>query len=109
MVMTVECLFISRNEFSYGFHLDAEPAEADSNRRADNKLHCIGNLVLILLFLLSNHASPLNYSFMDMLQFCDKMPNQLGHAYVDCDKHSSMPTVSYTIGGKQFNHTPEEV
>ncbi|WJX22464.1 phytepsin [Trifolium repens] len=40
--------------------------------------------------------------------FCDKMPNQLGHASVDCDKHSSMPTVSYTIGGKQFNHTPEE-
>jgi hypothetical protein len=45
--------------------LDAEPAEAESNRRADNKLRWIGNLVLILLFELSNPASPLNYSFMN--------------------------------------------
>jgi hypothetical protein len=46
---------------------------------------------------------------MDMLQFCDKMPNQLGHASVDCDNLSSMLKVSYTIGSKQFDHTPEEV
>jgi hypothetical protein len=35
--------------------------------------------------------------------------NQLGQAYVDCDKLTSTPKVSYTIAGKQFDLTPEEV
>jgi phytepsin len=43
------------------------------------------------------------------LQLCDKMPNPLGQAAVDCGKLSSMPKVSFTIGGKQFDLTSEQV
>ena len=39
---------------------------------------------------------------------CDKMPNPLGQSAVDCAKISSMPTVSFTIGGKKFDLAPEE-
>ncbi|KAK2447872.1 aspartic proteinase [Trifolium repens] len=39
---------------------------------------------------------------------CDKMPNPLGQAAVDCGKLSSMPKVSFTIGGKQFDLTSEQ-
>lgn len=39
---------------------------------------------------------------------CDKMPNPLGQSSVDCAKISSMPKVSFTIGGKKFDLAPEE-
>jgi hypothetical protein len=92
-----------------GCCLDAEPAEAESNRRADNKLRRFGTLVSNLLFEFSNPASSLNYSLVMILQLCDKMPNPLGQSSVDCAKISSMPKVSFTIGGKKFDLAPEEV
>ncbi|KAM1108628.1 hypothetical protein ACFX13_005334 [Malus domestica] len=41
-------------------------------------------------------------------ELCEKMPNPLGQSAVDCGKLSSMPSVSFTIGGKVFELTPEE-
>ncbi|KAK7303330.1 hypothetical protein RJT34_14233 [Clitoria ternatea] len=39
---------------------------------------------------------------------CDKMPNPVGESSVDCQKISSMPNVSFTIGGRVFDLKPEE-
>jgi len=33
----------------------------------------------------------------------------MGESAVDCSRLSSMPAVSFTIGGKEFELTPEEV
>ncbi|XP_027367478.1 aspartic proteinase-like [Abrus precatorius] len=41
-------------------------------------------------------------------ELCDKMPNPMGESSVDCDKISSMPIVSFTIGGKVFDLAPPE-
>ncbi|XP_057986458.1 aspartic proteinase isoform X2 [Hevea brasiliensis] len=41
-------------------------------------------------------------------ELCDRIPNPMGQSAVDCGSLSSMPTVSFTIGGKIFNLTPEE-
>ncbi|GLT29419.1 hypothetical protein SLA2020_042900 [Shorea laevis] len=41
-------------------------------------------------------------------ELCDKMPSPMGESAVDCGSLSSMPTVSFTIGGKVFNLSPEE-
>lgn len=41
-------------------------------------------------------------------QLCDRMPSPMGESAVDCGKLSSMPIVSFTIGGKVFDLTPQE-
>jgi phytepsin len=41
-------------------------------------------------------------------QLCEKLPSPMGESAVDCDSVSSMPSVSFTIGGKTFNLKAEE-
>ncbi|CAN4124179.1 unnamed protein product [Withania somnifera] len=41
-------------------------------------------------------------------EFCERLPSPLGESAVDCGKLSSMPTVSFTIGGKVFDLSPDE-
>ncbi|KAK6265010.1 hypothetical protein SCA6_020444 [Theobroma cacao] len=41
-------------------------------------------------------------------ELCDRVPNPMGESAVDCGSLSSMPTISFTIGGKVFDLTPEE-
>lgn len=44
-----------------------------------------------------------------LLQLCDRLPSLKQESLVDCSKVSSMPTISFTIGGKTFPLTPEQV
>ncbi|XP_055805093.1 aspartic proteinase-like isoform X1 [Solanum dulcamara] len=41
-------------------------------------------------------------------ELCERLPSPLGESAVDCGKLSSMPTVSFTIGGKVFDLSPNE-
>ncbi|XP_057962427.1 aspartic proteinase-like [Malania oleifera] len=41
-------------------------------------------------------------------ELCDRMPSPMGESAVDCESLSSMPSVSFTIGGKTFDLSPEE-
>ncbi|KAK7359801.1 hypothetical protein VNO77_01766 [Canavalia gladiata] len=41
-------------------------------------------------------------------ELCNKMPNPMGESSVDCEKISSMPIVSFTIGERVFDLAPEE-
>ncbi|KAJ4703925.1 Aspartic proteinase [Melia azedarach] len=41
-------------------------------------------------------------------ELCDRMPNPMGESSVDCEKISSMPSVSFTIGGKVFDLSADE-
>ncbi|XP_068661479.1 aspartic proteinase oryzasin-1-like isoform X2 [Aristolochia californica] len=40
---------------------------------------------------------------------CERLPSPMGESVVDCNKIASMPSVSFTIGGKAFKLTPEQV
>lgn len=42
-------------------------------------------------------------------QLCDRIPSPMGESAVDCNSLSSMPRVSFTIGGKVFDLAPEQV
>lgn len=46
---------------------------------------------------------------MVKLQLCERLPSPMGQSGVDCASISSMPTVSFTIGGKNFDLSPHEV
>jgi phytepsin len=39
---------------------------------------------------------------------CERLPSPMGESTVDCDALSTMPNVSFTIGGKTFALTPEQ-
>ncbi|KAJ4826247.1 hypothetical protein Tsubulata_044547 [Turnera subulata] len=41
-------------------------------------------------------------------ELCDRMPSPMGESAVDCGNLSSMPTVSFTVGGKVFDLDPHE-
>ncbi|KMZ70101.1 putative Aspartic proteinase [Zostera marina] len=41
-------------------------------------------------------------------ELCERLPSPMGESVVECDNLASMPTVSFTIGGKTFALKPEE-
>ncbi|KAL9260673.1 Aspartic proteinase A1-like protein [Drosera capensis] len=41
-------------------------------------------------------------------QLCERLPSPMGESAVDCASLSSLPSVSFTIGGKVFDLTPEQ-
>ncbi|KAJ8764619.1 hypothetical protein K2173_006701 [Erythroxylum novogranatense] len=41
-------------------------------------------------------------------ELCERLPSPNGESAVDCSSLSSMPSVSFTIGGKVFDLTPEQ-
>ncbi|ONK66772.1 uncharacterized protein A4U43_C06F11780 [Asparagus officinalis] len=41
-------------------------------------------------------------------ELCDKLPSPMGESAVDCNSLAGMPTVSFTIGGKIFDLTPDQ-
>nr|XP_048323590.1 aspartic proteinase-like isoform X2 [Ziziphus jujuba var. spinosa] len=41
-------------------------------------------------------------------ELCDRMPNPMGESTVDCGTVSTLPNVSFTIGGRVFDLSPEE-
>lgn len=45
-------------------------------------------------------------SYVDEL--CDRLPSPMGQSSVDCNHISSMPPVSFTIGGNKFELIPKE-
>ncbi|KAI4306114.1 hypothetical protein L6164_029422 [Bauhinia variegata] len=41
-------------------------------------------------------------------ELCERLPSPMGESSVDCNSLASMPNVSFTIGGKIFELTPEQ-
>ncbi|XP_057462718.1 aspartic proteinase A1-like isoform X2 [Actinidia eriantha] len=41
-------------------------------------------------------------------ELCDRIPSPMGESAVDCGSLASMPTVSFTVGGKVFELSPDE-
>ncbi|XP_062169056.1 aspartic proteinase A1-like [Alnus glutinosa] len=41
-------------------------------------------------------------------ELCDRLPSPMGESAVDCASLSSMPNVSFTIGGRVFDLSPEQ-
>lgn len=56
--------------------------------------------------LLKNQSSESIKTYLNNV--CEHLPNPNGEAAVDCDQIDSMPDVTFTIGGTQFNLTAEQ-
>lgn len=60
------------------------------------------NHVFVRSSLLQSHANL-------HLQLCERLPSPNGESAVQCSSLSSLPIISFTIGGKVFDLAPEQV
>ncbi|XVE51078.1 hypothetical protein DITRI_Ditri02bG0009700 [Diplodiscus trichospermus] len=102
------CIF----DGAYGVSMGIESVVDDSNGKSSGNLHdamcpaCEMAVVWMQNQLRQNQTQERILYYVNEL--CDRMPSPMGESAVDCGRLSSMPTVSFTIGGKVFDLDPEE-
>lgn len=79
------------------------------NQTQDQILSYINQVSQLSFFYSSILLHLLIYCLMMTLLLCDKMPSPMGESAVDCGNISSLPVVSFTIGGRTFELSLEEV
>ncbi|KAH9322338.1 hypothetical protein KI387_016977, partial [Taxus chinensis] len=103
------CSFDGTHGVSMGIASVVEKKQGDKARACGINAMCFSCETAVVwaqnqLFQNQTKSRILNY----VSQLCDRLPNPNGQASVDCDKMSSMPTVSFTIGNKKFDLTPDQ-
>ncbi|XVF26072.1 hypothetical protein REPUB_Repub13aG0268500 [Reevesia pubescens] len=97
---------------AHGVSMGIESVVDESNSKASGVLRdamcpaCEMAVVWMQNQLRQNETQDGILNYVNML--CDRMPNPMGESVVDCGSLSSMPPVSFTIGGKLFELSPEE-
>ncbi|KAE8689695.1 Aspartic proteinase A2 [Hibiscus syriacus] len=97
---------------THGVSMGIENVADESNGKSSGILHgatcpaCEMAVVWMQNQLMDNQTQDRILNYAD--QLCDRMPNPMGESSVDCKNISSMPPVSFTIGGKVFKLTPDE-
>ena len=97
---------------SHGVSMGIENVVDESNGKSSGILHsamcpaCEMAVVWMQNQLIENQTQDRILDYAN--QLCDRVPNPMGESTVDCGSLSSMPTISFTIGGKAFELTPEE-
>ncbi|KAE8728836.1 Aspartic proteinase A2 [Hibiscus syriacus] len=97
---------------THGVSMEIANVADESNGKSSGILHgatcsaCEMAVVWMQNQLMDNQTQDRILNYAD--QLCDRMPNPMGESSVDCKIISSMPPVSFTIGGKVFKLTPDE-
>ncbi|KAH9315179.1 hypothetical protein KI387_023806, partial [Taxus chinensis] len=102
------CSFDGTGDVSTGIAsvLVKDQEEAESARSSGMCAACEMAVVWAQNQLASNISKEQVMAYIN--QLCDRLPNPNGESAVDCNKISRMPTVSFTIGDKAFDLTPEQ-
>jgi len=80
------------------------------NDTEDQILDYVNNVSLLHLLLVLWRNCPCDNSCQQLrLQLCDRLPSPNGESAVECSSLSSMPSISFEIGGKLFELSPEQV
>ncbi|XP_004507671.1 aspartic proteinase-like [Cicer arietinum] len=97
---------------THGVNLAIESVVDESERKSSGGLHgascsaCEMAVVWMQNQLSQNKTQDQILTYINNL--CDKMPSPMGESSVDCEDISSLPVVSFTIGGRTFDLAPEE-
>ncbi|KAJ6956242.1 hypothetical protein NC652_007364 [Populus alba x Populus x berolinensis] len=80
------------------------------NDTEDQILDYVNDVSLLHLLLVLWRNCPCDNSCQQLrLQLCDRLPSPNGESAVECSSLSSMPSISFEIGGKLFELSPEQV
>ncbi|XP_021902724.1 aspartic proteinase A1-like [Carica papaya] len=95
-----------------GVSTDIEQVVDKNNQKASGGLHdtmcaaCEMAVVWIQNQLQQNQTKDRIFTYIN--EICDRLPSPMGESAVDCSSLSSMPNVSFTIGGKEFALSPSQ-
>lgn len=84
----------------------------DKHNEASNGVHdemcrvCEMAVVWMQNQLRRNETADRIFDYMNKL--CDRIPSPMGESAVDCNSLASMPNVSFTVGDKTFELTPQQ-
>ncbi|KAG6785233.1 hypothetical protein POTOM_010963 [Populus tomentosa] len=79
------------------------------NDTEDQILDYVNDVSLLHLLLVLWRNCPCDNSCQQLrLQLCDRLPSPNGESAVECSSLSTMPSVSFEIGGKLFELSPEQ-
>ncbi|KDO62073.1 hypothetical protein CISIN_1g010230mg [Citrus sinensis] len=98
---------------SRGVSMGIESVVPENNHRASGGFHdamcstCEMAVVWMQNQLKQNQTQERILNYVNEL--CDRLPSPMGESAVDCSRLSSLPIVSFTIGGKIFDLTPDQV
>lgn len=81
------------------------------NQTLEQVLNYISQVELLAKVCKTVRVSCFIFSFviLNCMQLCERLPSPMGESAVDCNSLTSMPIVSFTIGGKRFDLKPEQV
>ncbi|KAH9651954.1 Aspartic proteinase A1 [Citrus sinensis] len=97
---------------SRGVSMGIESVVPENNHRASGGFHdamcstCEMAVVWMQNQLKQNQTQERILNYVNEL--CDRLPSPMGESAVDCSRLSSLPIVSFTIGGKIFDLTPDQ-
>ncbi|CAH2047999.1 unnamed protein product [Thlaspi arvense] len=102
------CIFDGTRGVSMGIEsvVDMENTKSPRGLRDAGCVACEMAVVWIQSQLKQNMTQERIVNYIN--DMCERMPSPNGESAVDCSQLSKMPTVSFTIGGKVFDLTPEE-
>ncbi|XP_019170050.1 PREDICTED: aspartic proteinase-like [Ipomoea nil] len=101
------CTFDGNHGVSMGIESVVDEKEGRSAGIRNSECETCEMAVFWMQSLLSqNHTQDRILSYAN--EFCDRLPSPLGESAVDCGSLSSMPSVSFTIGKKLFELSPDE-
>ncbi|CAH9082277.1 unnamed protein product [Cuscuta europaea] len=101
------CTFDGTRGVSMGIESVVPEKEGRSNGRGDAECNtCEMAVFWMQSLLLQNRTADQILSSVNEL--CERLPSPVGESSVDCGQLSSMPTVSFTLGKKVFDLSPDE-
>ncbi|CAH9130810.1 unnamed protein product [Cuscuta epithymum] len=101
------CTFDGTRGVSMGIESVVPEKEGRSNGRGDAECDtCEMAVFWMRSLLLQNRTADQILSSVNEL--CERLPSPVGESSVDCGQLSSMPTVSFTLGKKVFDLSPDE-
>ncbi|XP_052178867.1 cyprosin-like [Diospyros lotus] len=102
------CYFDGSRDVSMGIEsvLDKNSDETPSSHGSAMCTACQMMIVWVQNQLKRNQTEEQILEYIN--QLCDRLPSPMGESAVDCSTLPSMPSISFTIGGKVFDLAPEQ-
>lgn len=104
------CSFDGQRDVSMGIAsvVDKETRETEASSSSNDAMCTACQMAVVWMQnqVSQNQTKEQILSYMN--QLCERLPSPNGESVVDCDQISSMPTVTFSIGNKQFNLTADQ-
>lgn len=102
------CMFNGTKHVSTGIESVLEKGNKEESSIGDDLL-CTACEMLVIWVQNQLKQKKTKEAALDYVnKLCDRLPSPMGEAVIDCESVLSMPNITFTIGNKPFNLTPDQ-